>query len=156
LSAVLLFAAPAPGLAQSPYAHITEKQVEDYLQAFIDLAMWVSGKEPQQIGEEKPGRIRKYPDVMRVRVIGDTSFVLPKLRDVVNVIGIKLVVLSPGDTSENLLIEHRDDIFFKGQPGKGGCDTFDDHNPQGEYRAHLLIDPFSEQHCFDHELGHAI
>jgi len=152
----LVVAISHPAAAQGPYANVTEKQVNDYLQAFLTMALWISGKEPEMIGEERAGEVHKHYPAVRARIVGDPSFVLPKLKEITSAAGIELVILSPGDGSESLLIEHKDDIFNRGQPTKGGCDTFIDRNAQGGGRFHLLIDPFSERRCFVHELGHGL
>jgi len=156
LTVALVVTTSQPVAAQSPYANITEKQVEDYLQAFWTLTIWFSGQEPGAPGEPRARSLWKISDVIRVHILGEEEFALQKLRQVATWTGLKLVVLSSGDATENLLIEFRDDPFKSPLSTRPRCQTIGDKNARGDFRVHVFIDPGRVRSCFVHELGHAL
>jgi len=152
----LVLACGQPVAAQGAYANITEKQVEDYLQAFWTLTIWSSGQEPGYPGEPEVHPIIKFTDAIRVRILGESELALQKLREVAGWTGLKLVVLPSGDQSENLLIEVRDYAFKSPLSTRPRCETFADRNGRGDQRRHIFIDPGRVRGCLAHELGHAL
>jgi hypothetical protein len=149
LAAITGAAIAAPVAAQSPPANITETQVEDNLQAFIEMALW---GDPGVGAKAILRRISKYTGPVAVRLdngVQETTF--PWLQRLMPIAGLDFSLMAAADGSENLYVE----FVNRTVTDTSQCFTNISSNTKGQRRARIQLDP-RRRICIPHELMHAL
>ncbi len=140
----------------APAARADGPDVDPYLQAFYESALWNDGRWPVPV--------RKWTDPIRVRITGTmsdayTDMVLPRLRELTTLAGLNRTVLPGGASDENFLVEFVDTSQLYGSGRAAGCLTNTWWNTASRIiKAKLVINlrDGNLRSCIAHELMHAM
>lgn len=133
----------------------SEKQVEEYLQGFWEMALWRDGRYAVWA--------RKWMEPIKVRIVGPmsgsyTELVLDRLRAMAQLAGLEVTVLKPDDKGENFLVEFLDTTQLSAAGRSAGCVATTQYGgPFNRARLQLnLRMGFELRGCITHELMHAM
>lgn len=134
-----------------------EKQVEQYLQAFYESALWHDGRNAVWI--------RKWAQPLRLRFAGlpaekHRAVVLERLGEMTAIAGLDYSVVAAGEGEANVLVEFVDTASLTANGRAAGCVAHTYSGPGNVYAyAHLVINlrmGHELNHCITHELFHAL
>ncbi len=134
-----------------------EKQVEQYLQAFYESALWHDGRNAVWV--------RKWAQPLRVRFSGLTAekhrtVVLDRLAEMTQIAGLEYSVVPSGEGEMNFLVEFVDTAGLTANGRAAGCVAHTYSGPGNVYAyAHLVLNlrmGHELNHCITHELFHAL
>ena len=134
-----------------------EKQVEQYLQAFYESALWHDGRSAVWA--------RKWAQPLRLRFAGlpaekHRGFVLERLGAMTRIAGLEYSVVPPGQGEINFLVEFVDTAALTANGRAAGCVAHTYSGPGNVYAyAHIVLNlrmGHELNHCITHELFHAL
>jgi len=141
-----------------PFVHAAdEKQVEQYLQAFYESALWHDGRNAVWV--------RKWAQPLRLRFTGlpaekHRAVVLERLAEMTQIAGLDHTVVAPGAGEINFLVEFVDTASLTANGRAAGCVAHTYSGPGNVYAyAHLVLNlrmGHELNHCITHELFHAL